>query len=481
MGAAWAAEPVLHTRRTAGWRGPGGPTRSQRRWKNFGPSARTVRCAPVRRRVDPVAREATGKEGRHGLTGSANAQPGLCVRAVSHGDDDARACPRAGALEQSGEDLRHRSERPCGEIGDRGRRESWCRVPRTPAIRDSRRRALREGDGSHRRRSLDRAVHRVVWDVVWPDAEALSHSRPEALHHDVGSCAERLCERGVDCRSQTTDSLPSRKAVSQAVACRRDRPPGGSTRTMRAPSRRARGSRTRRQVAREVDDERVGQRLHAAERISILASVDYRSIASEDKRTHSRRRNPRVAEHGYHEARVGDIAEDAGVAHGILYHYFASKDDVLRTIFVENWGQLIARFRAVEVANEPAGEKLEGIARSCCEPGATIRRLSPSWFGRSRAATNSRIAVDEVREAFAIVQRIVEEGQAAGVFSTRPGRAPRELALLRWSGRGAHRLGAGSAPRQRGRCRDRRTNRRRRHAARPVRLGSRHGRFQSEL
>ena len=36
-------------------------------------------------------------------------------------------------------------------------------------------------------------------------------------------------------------------------------------------------------------------------------------------------------------SRVGDIAEEAGVAHGLLYHYFRSKDEVLETIFRETW------------------------------------------------------------------------------------------------------------------------------------------------
>src|SRR5205814_1334712 len=43
------------------------------------------------------------------------------------------------------------------------------------------------------------------------------------------------------------------------------------------------------------------------------------------------------ARSGYHGARVGDIAEEAGVAHGLLYHYFSSKEEVLATIFRENW------------------------------------------------------------------------------------------------------------------------------------------------
>ena len=142
-----------------------------------------------------------------------------------------------------------------------------------------------------------------------------------------------------------------------------------------------------------------------------------RSIASEDKRTRILDAAIRVfAEHGYHEARVGDIAEDAGVAHGLLYHYFASKDDVLRTIFVENWGQLIARFRAVEAADEPAGEKLEGIAKILLRTWRNDPALVTVMVREVARSHQLQDRVDEVREAFAIVQRVVEEGQAAGAF-----------------------------------------------------------------
>ena len=33
-------------------------------------------------------------------------------------------------------------------------------------------------------------------------------------------------------------------------------------------------------------------------------------------------------EHGYLDARISDIAEEAGLSHGLFYHYFASKDEV---------------------------------------------------------------------------------------------------------------------------------------------------------
>ena len=142
-----------------------------------------------------------------------------------------------------------------------------------------------------------------------------------------------------------------------------------------------------------------------------------RSIAPADKRTRILDAAIRVfAEHGYHGARVGDIAEDAGVAHGLLYHYFASKDDVLRTIFLENWGALIARFRAVEAADEPAPEKLEGIAKILLRTWRNDPALVTVMVREVARSQQLQDRVDEVREAFAIVQRVIEEGQAAGDF-----------------------------------------------------------------
>ena len=142
-----------------------------------------------------------------------------------------------------------------------------------------------------------------------------------------------------------------------------------------------------------------------------------RSIAPGDKRKLILDAAIRVfADHGYHGARVGDIAEDAGVAHGLLYHYFASKDDVLRTIFLENWGALIARFRAVEASDEPAPEKLEGIAKILLRTWRNDPALVTVMVREVARSQQLQDRVDEVREAFAIVQRVIEEGQASGHF-----------------------------------------------------------------
>lgn len=142
-----------------------------------------------------------------------------------------------------------------------------------------------------------------------------------------------------------------------------------------------------------------------------------RSIAQRAKRQQILDAAVRVfADDGYHGARVGDIAAAAGVAHGLLYHYFASKDDVLRTIFVENWGQLISRFRAVEASDEPAPEKLAGIAKILLRTWRNDPALVTVMVREVARSRHIQERVEDVREAFAIVQRVIEEGQRDGSF-----------------------------------------------------------------
>src|SRR6476659_5632548 len=66
---------------------------------------------------------------------------------------------------------------------------------------------------------------------------------------------------------------------------------------------------------------------------------------------------------GFHASRVGDIATEAGVAHGLLYHYFRSKDEVLETIFRETWTTLVRETARIEAFEAPFREKLRRFAR----------------------------------------------------------------------------------------------------------------------
>src|SRR5919205_1324854 len=95
----------------------------------------------------------------------------------------------------------------------------------------------------------------------------------------------------------------------------------------------------------------------------MLRRLTDRSTGQEDKRRLILDAAVRVfARKGYHTCRVGDIAEEAGIAHGLLYHYFSSKEEVLETIFRETWSELLAAVRAVEESGVPAREQLRQVA-----------------------------------------------------------------------------------------------------------------------
>ena len=120
------------------------------------------------------------------------------------------------------------------------------------------------------------------------------------------------------------------------------------------------------------------------------------------------------ARRGFHAARVGDIAEEAGVAHGLLYHYFSSKEEVLETIFRETWADLLAAVRDVEESGEPAQEQLRQVAaillRSWWRDPDLVRVLVR---GVTRSSELDR-RVGDVGDAFAAIERIVRRGQEAG-------------------------------------------------------------------
>jgi AcrR family transcriptional regulator len=142
-----------------------------------------------------------------------------------------------------------------------------------------------------------------------------------------------------------------------------------------------------------------------------------RSIAQEEKRRLILDAAVRVfARRGYHTCRVGDIAEEAGIAHGLLYHYFASKEEVLQTVFRENWTDLIAAFRRVEESDEAPLAQLEGIAKILLRTWRNDPDLVRVMVREVARSPQLQGQVDEIREGFLVIQRVIERGQETGAF-----------------------------------------------------------------
>ena len=50
------------------------------------------------------------------------------------------------------------------------------------------------------------------------------------------------------------------------------------------------------------------------------------------------------ARQGFEPTRMADVAREAGVAYGLVYHYFGSKDAVRLAVFREAWSRLLALY-----------------------------------------------------------------------------------------------------------------------------------------
>jgi TetR/AcrR family transcriptional regulator, fatty acid metabolism regulator protein len=124
------------------------------------------------------------------------------------------------------------------------------------------------------------------------------------------------------------------------------------------------------------------------------------------------------ARKGYHAARVGDIAEEAGVAYGLLYHYFSSKEEVLRSVFRETWRALITTIQSVGEGDDTPREQLRKVAeillRSWKREPDLVRVLVLEVTRSSVLAGE----MDEIVASFAAIQQIIERGQADGSIRT---------------------------------------------------------------
>jgi AcrR family transcriptional regulator len=149
----------------------------------------------------------------------------------------------------------------------------------------------------------------------------------------------------------------------------------------------------------------------------MLRRLVERSNGQEDKRRLILGAAVRVfARKGYHTCRVGDIAEEAGVAHGLLYHYFRSKDDVLDCVFRETWADVVGAARRVEETEEPARDRLTGIAKILLRAWKRDPELVTVVVREGLRSADLQRQVGEIRQAFKAIQRIVLRGQEEGEF-----------------------------------------------------------------
>jgi len=124
------------------------------------------------------------------------------------------------------------------------------------------------------------------------------------------------------------------------------------------------------------------------------------------------------AREGFHTCRVSDIADEAGVAYGLVYHYFKSKDQVLDTLFLERWDFLLEAIRETDRQDVPAEQKLTAIAGFIIESYRHDPDLMKVIIVEVTRAANSfgALHLAEIRKAYEGIAGIVEAAREEGSF-----------------------------------------------------------------
>jgi TetR/AcrR family fatty acid metabolism transcriptional regulator len=124
------------------------------------------------------------------------------------------------------------------------------------------------------------------------------------------------------------------------------------------------------------------------------------------------------ANKGYFNAKVADIAAEAGIADGTVYLYFKSKDEILRSIFDRAMAEFIAEGqRELAVIDGPT-EKIKKIAELHLEKLGADRDLAIVFQVELRGSTKhmQEFSAAGFHDYLEIIRETFEDAQKRGDF-----------------------------------------------------------------
>jgi TetR/AcrR family fatty acid metabolism transcriptional regulator len=124
------------------------------------------------------------------------------------------------------------------------------------------------------------------------------------------------------------------------------------------------------------------------------------------------------ARQGFHHCRVSDVADEAGVAYGLVYHYFDSKEEILNTLFSERWQVMLDAISEIDSHAVPARDKLYMVASFIIDSYRHEPELMKVIIVEVTRAANSFGAthLDKIREAYSMIATIVDGARQDGSF-----------------------------------------------------------------
>lgn len=124
------------------------------------------------------------------------------------------------------------------------------------------------------------------------------------------------------------------------------------------------------------------------------------------------------AEKGFYNARVSEIAKEADVADGTIYLYFKNKDDILISLFEEEFGQIVENMRKELEKEKNPLQKIRKFAQVHLSILQKQQQLAEVLGVEVRQS--SKFMKEYVNKPFIeylnLIRAIVVEGQEKGII-----------------------------------------------------------------
>ena len=129
-----------------------------------------------------------------------------------------------------------------------------------------------------------------------------------------------------------------------------------------------------------------------------------------------------MVQRGVSMLRVADVAGEAGVSPGIVHYYFASKDELIRETFEDNFATSVERRASILEEALPADEKLDALLGSYVPLDEATRESwhvwLELWVGALQDERLRQLNDEAYDEWRGLMGSVIAEGIEQGVFAS---------------------------------------------------------------
>jgi TetR/AcrR family fatty acid metabolism transcriptional regulator len=127
-----------------------------------------------------------------------------------------------------------------------------------------------------------------------------------------------------------------------------------------------------------------------------------------------------IKEKGFHKARMSDIAKEAGISYGLVYHYFDNKEDLFDAILSRWWDGLFRLLADIREGDNDVRQKLRHIIDYFLDTFQSDHDLVNIFITEiSRSTTNlTSDRLDNFMKFMSLTEDVMAEGQKMKLLRT---------------------------------------------------------------